>query len=97
MQKKTSNVREIEVGDLVYHVLYGHEWVGIILDIIEVYDYNDNRSSTHREVALIQMQPGTEYEIFFKTMVSSSNKISDSMGLVSTNWLFRLQERKKRK
>jgi len=97
MQKKTSNVREIEVGDLVYHVLYGHEWVGIILDIIEVYDYNDNRSSTHREVALIQMQPGTEYEIFFKTMVSNSNKISDSMGLVSTNWLFRLQERKKRK
>ena len=69
MPKKTSNVREIEVGDLVYHILYGHDWVGIILDIIDVYDYNDNRSSTHREMALVQMQPGTEYEYFFKKMV----------------------------
>ena len=96
MQKKTSSVREIEVGDLVYHILYGHEWVGILLDIIDVYDYNDHRSSTHREVGLVQMQPGTEYELFFKTMVSNSNKISDSMGLVSTNWLFRLKQRKKK-
>ena len=97
MPKKTSSVREIEVGDLVYHILYGHEWVGIILDIIEVYDYNDNRSSTHREMALVQMQPGTEHEYFFKKMVSNSNRISDSMGLVSTNWLFKLQKRKKKK
>tara|TARA_B100001094_G_scaffold704_1_gene683 strand:+ start:1287 stop:1580 length:294 start_codon:yes stop_codon:yes gene_type:complete len=97
MQKKTSNVREIEVGDLVYHILYGHEWVGILLDIMDVYDYNDHRSSTHREMGLVQMQPGTEYELFFKTMVSNSNKVSDSMGLVSTNWLFRLEKRKRRK
>ena len=69
MQKKTSNMREIEVGDLVYHILYGPEWVGILLDIIDVYDYNDNRSTTHREMALIQMQPGTEHECFFKTII----------------------------
>jgi hypothetical protein len=97
MQKKTSSVRDIEVGDLVYHILYGHEWVGILLDIIDVYDYNDHRSSTHREMGLVQMQPGTEYEFFFRTMVSNSNKLSDSMGLVSTNWLFRLKKRKKKK
>ena len=97
MPKKTSSVREIEVGDLVYHILYGHDWIGIILDIIDVYDYNDNRSSTHREMALVQMQPGTEYEHFFKKMVSNSNRLSDSMGLVSTNWLFKLKQRKKKK
>jgi len=96
MQKKTSNMREIEVGDLVYHILYGPEWVGILLDIIDVYDYNDNRSTTHREMGLVQIQPGTVHEHFFKKMVSNSNRVSDSMGLVSTNWLFRLKERKKK-
>ena len=48
-------------------------------------------------MALVQMQPGTEYEYFFKKMVSNSNRLSDSMGLVSTNWLFKLKKRKKKK
>lgn len=97
MAKKKSNVREIKVGDLVYHILYGKEWIGILLDIIDVYDYNDNRSTTHREMGLVQMQPGTAHEYFFEKMVSNSNRISDSMGMVSTNWLFKLQKRKKKK
>lgn len=91
MAKKKSNIREIKVGDLVYHVLYGKEWVGILLDIIDIYDYNDNRSKTHREMGLVQMQPGTAYEMFFEKMVSNNNRITDSMGLVSTNWLFCLE------
>ena len=91
MEKKKSSVRELEVGDLVYHILYGSEWVGILLDIIDVYDYNDNRSSTHREMAMVQMLPGTEHEFFFEKMVSNSNRVSNSMGLVSTNWLFKLK------
>ena len=95
MVKKISSVREIKVGDLVYHVLYGKEWVGILLDIIDIYDYNDNRSKTHREMGLVQMQPGTAHEHFFEKMVSNSNRITDSMGLVSTNWLFCLEVNEK--
>lgn len=91
MEKKKSSVRELEVGDLVYHILYGSEWIGILLDIIDVYEYNDNRSSTHREVGMVQMLPGTEHEFFFEKMVSNSNRVSNSMGLVSTNWLFKLK------
>ena len=95
MSKKKSNVREIKVGDLVYHILYGKEWVGILLDIIDVYDYNDNRSKTHREMGLVQMQPGTTHEYFFEKMVSNNNRVNNSMGLVSTNWLFCLEVNKK--
>lgn len=91
MAKKKSRIRGIRVGDLVYHVLYGKDWIGIILDIISVYDYNDNRSTTHREMAIVQMQPGTTHEYFFDKMVSNNNRITNSMGLVSTNWLFRLE------
>lgn len=97
MAKKKSNIREVKVGDLVYHILYGKEWVGIVLDIIDIYDYNDKRSKTHREVALVQMQPNTEYEFFFEKMVSNSNRISPSLGLVSINWLFCLEVSEKRK
>lgn len=95
MQKKKSKVREIEVGDLVYHILYGKEWIGILLDIIDVYGYNDKEKKNHREMAIVRMLPNTAHEFFFQKMVSQKNKISDRCGLVTTNWLFKLEVRKK--
>ena len=95
MQKKTSSIRGIKIGDLVYHLLHGKEWVGVLLEIIDVYKDDDSKSGPHRELGLVMMQPGTKYEMFFKNMVSKQNRISDSLGFVSTNWLFKLEERKK--
>jgi|TARA_R100000030_G_scaffold95427_1_gene82868 hypothetical protein len=91
MQKKKSTARGLKVGDLVYHLLYGKKWVGILLEIIDVYE-NDARSKNHRELGLVKMQPGTQYETFFEKMVSRQSRISDSLGFVSTNWLFKLEE-----
>ena len=95
MQKKTSKVRDVKVGDLVYHILYGKEWIGILLDIIEVYGYDERKRKNHREMAVVKMLPNSMHEFFFQKMVSQKNKISDTCGLVSTNWLFKLKVRKK--
>ena len=66
MQKKTSKVRDVKVGDLVYHILYGKEWVGILLDIIEVYGYDERKRKNHREMAVVKMLPNSVHEFFFK-------------------------------
>lgn len=94
MPRKTSMIRGLKVGDLVYHLLYGREWVGVLLEIITVHTDQD-KSARNTELALVKIQPGTPYEDFFKDMVSKNNRVSDSMGLVSTNWLFRLEEKEK--
>ena len=97
MQKKKSSItRNLKVGDLVYHLLYGKEWVGILLEIIDVHDCEDKRAGSRRKMALVQMQPGTKFESFFSKKVSIRNRITDSMGLVSANWLFKLEKRKKK-
>ena len=94
MRKEISISRGLKKGDLVTHVLYGREWIGIILEIIDIYERDANNKDNHRELALIGMQPGTRYEYFFRDMVSKRNRVTDSLGMVSVNWLFKLQERK---
>ena len=77
------------MGDLVTHLLYGREWVGVLMAI-----KNETTGlSSPRELALVQMQLGTEYENFFSNKVSKSNRINDTLGYVSINWLFRLEEK----
>ena len=92
MLKKRSKTRGLETGDLVMHLLYGRSWVGVLVDIIE----ENNGLASPREVALIQMQPGSEYESFFRTKVSKKYRINDTMGYVSINWLFKLEESRER-
>ena len=96
MQKKASTTRGLKVGDLVYHLLYGKKWVGILLEIIDVIE-DDAKSAKHRELGLVKMQPGTQYETFFEKMVSKQSRISTSLGFVSANWLFKLEETDKEK
>ena len=85
------------MGDLVYHLLYGKEWVGVILETTDAFSESDSGSTTHKELALVRMIPGTKYENFFSKMVSKQNKITDSLGFVSMDWLFKREEEKKKK
>ena len=89
MPKKISRIRGLKPGDLVTHVLYGRTWVGVLIEIKE----EESGLATPREVALVQMQLGSEYEHFFKTNVSKKYRINDTMGYVSTNWLFKLKKK----
>ena len=79
---------DLEVGDLVTHVLYGRGWIGIIVDFKE--SGMKSKDKTGRK-ALVQLQPGTEHANFFKRTFACE-KINDSLGYVSVNWLFRVKE-----
>ena len=80
--------RDLKPGDLVTHVLYGKEWIGVIVSIQEREDIKD--CPTRRQV-LVQIQPGTKFDGFFNKMVSSKNRITENLGYVSINWLFKLE------
>ena len=87
MGQSKSQTKELAVGDLVTHVLYGKEWGGRDLD----FKTDDGPLHARNEKALIQIQPGTRFENFFKTKVAPENKINDNLGYVTTNWLFKIE------
>ena len=80
---------DLEIGDLVTHVLYGRGWIGVILEFKEPDSSSEDRI---RRKALVQLQPGTEYGNFFRRSLSYE-KINDSLGYVSIHWLFKVKER----
>ena len=84
-----SKLRNLKKGDLVFHLLYGREWIGILLSL----ELETEGLGSPKELAKVRMQPGTKYEFFFRTKVSKKNRITDSEGYVSSNWLFKLEER----
>ena len=90
MPKKASKTKsrkiELITGDLVYHLLYGRSWVGLLLSSVE----EKVGLSAYQPKGLIHMQPNTEYEFFFKRALTL-DRISDSMGYVSMNWLRKLE------
>lgn len=94
MPKKTSikNLRALKIGDLVSHALYGKEWVGLIVDFIVVEDLDPEP----REKALVQIQPGTKHEGFFRDKMQAKSKVTDNLGYVSIHWLFKLEKQIKR-
>lgn len=87
MEYNKSKVKDLSVGDLVNHVLYGKEWVGMILE----FKLEEGVLQSRNEKALIQIQPGTKHEGFFRTKVSFENRINDNLGFVTTNWLFKIE------
>ena len=89
MDQNTSKVKDLEIGDLVTHVLYGEEWVGMILAFKE--DAHHRHGDARSEKAMVQMQPGTKFEDFFGKKVSQKDRINERLGYVTTNWLFRLR------
>ena len=89
MSKKTSRNKSLQSGDLVTHVLYGDKWIGVILDFREeIIGTLDKR----RKQALVQIQPGTEFEGFFRRC-SKSDRVNDNLGVVSIHWLFKVREK----
>ena len=94
MPKKTSikDLRDLKIGDLVTHALYGKEWIGLIIS----FDVVEDLEPDPKEKALVQIQPGTKYELFFKDRLMSSAKVSDNLGYVSIHWLFKLEKQRKR-
>ena len=87
MELSKSQIKDLSVGDLVTHVLYGKEWVGVILGFKEASEVFGSKN----EKALVQIQPGTKFEQFFKNKVSESNRLNDNLGYVTTNWLFKIE------
>ena len=88
MDHSISKVKDLKAGDLVTHMLYGPEWIGMILSFKEE---KENTLNSRNEKALIQIQLGTKYENFFKTKVAAQNRINDNLGYVTTNWLFKIE------
>lgn len=80
--------KDLKIGDLVTHVLYGKGWIGMIVDFREEIIGTQNKRKIK---ALVQIQPGTEYEGFFKRSINR-DKINDNLGYVSVHWLFSIKE-----
>ena len=87
MDPNTSRIKDLSVGDLVTHVLYGKEWVGMILGLKD----EEGSFGSRNEKALIQIQPGTKFEGFFKIKVAAKDRMNDNLGYVTTNWLFKME------
>ena len=80
---------QLKIGDLVTHVLYGRGWIGVIL---EFRDEEETKEDRRKKKALVQIQPGTEYERFFKRS-SESDRVNDNLGYVLVHWLFKVKEK----
>jgi len=81
---ETLNSKGLIVGDLVFHLLYGKDWRGILLGSKEV--KKGLTSPCH--LALIHMLPGTKYESYFKKNYLTKSAISDTLGYVSVKWVY---------
>ena len=89
MSYQTSKTKDLKTGDLVTHILYGKEWVGVIVKFLDP----EKQNQFNKERALIQIQPGTKYEGFFIKNSLRANRVSENLGYVSVNWLFKIEIR----
>lgn len=76
----------LRVGDLVYHLIHGKQWLAVVLNTDLVSENCINKKQLCREYVLVHMQGGTEYEDFFRTS-HPSIKVTDHSGLISYHWL----------
>ena len=84
-----SNKENLCIGDLVTHVLYGRGWIGVIVDFRKK---SAKPKDKRKAQALVQIQPGTEHEGFFKRC-SEFDRVNDNLGYVSIHWLFKVKEK----
>jgi len=83
--RKSSN-RDLRIGDLVTHALYGKEWIGIIIE----FENDEEAKGLSKKKALVQMQPGTKYDGFFDKR-AAHNRVHKNLGYVSIHWLFKIE------
>ena len=74
----------ILIGDLVTHVLYNRDWIGLV---ISIKDEENKLGKREAENALVHMIPGTEYQFFFRRRYG---KESFRKGWISTRWLLKI-------
>ena len=87
MAQQTSKTKDLKIGDLVTHLLYGKEWIGLIVGFMDPL----TRPNLNKEKALIQIQPGTKHDGFFMKKALKMNRVHRNLGYVSVNWLFRIE------
>lgn len=75
----------LKIGDLVYHVMYGEEWLGVVLTFADEPD-----ALTGNSRAKVHMVPGTEYEKFFQKSWTRTDQTTQ--GWVSSKWLVKLMQ-----
>ena len=78
--------KDLRVGDLVTHALYGKEWIGVVVGFEE----DENAKGLSKRKALVQLQPGTKHDGFFNNR-AIHNRIHKNLGYVSIHWLFKLE------
>lgn len=86
MSPRKSRNRDLHIGDLVTHALYGKEWIGIIID----FESDPEANGLSKEKALVQMQPGTKHDGFFDKR-AVYNRVHKNLGYVSIHWLFKIE------
>ncbi len=82
-------VNNIDIGDLVTHILYGEKWIGVIVAFKQEIT---SLSGRKRDKALVQIQPGTQFEGFFKRC-SPTDRVNENLGYISVHWLFKIKEK----
>jgi|ETNvirenome_2_30_1030614.scaffolds.fasta_scaffold138449_1 hypothetical protein len=75
----------LKIGELINHVLYGKEWMGIVLKID-----NDLDVLIEDRKILVHMIPGTRYEKFFEKKWIPRDRVSDTRGWIYHRWVRRI-------
>ena len=86
MSPRKSKNRDLHIGDLVTHALYGKEWIGIIIE----FENDEEAKGLSKKKALVQMQPGTKHDGFFDNR-AVHNRVHKNLGYVSIHWLFKIE------
>lgn len=74
---KYSRELKLNPGEVVTHIIYGPQWLGLVL----LSDADVKKSKIH-------MIPGSEFEFFFKQLVYKSEGQS-RMGWIYNRWLIK--------
>ena len=77
----------IKVGDLVTHILYTKEWLGLVLEIDE-----QPEKKNYDGMALVMMIPGTSYESHFGARWTSKPS-APTRGWISLKWIRIVQKK----
>ncbi len=87
MSPRKSKNRDLHVGDLVTHALYGKEWIGMVVGFEE----DSGAKGLSKRKALVQIQPGTKHDGFFEKKAVQKNRVHKNLGYVSIHWLFKME------
>jgi len=79
----------LQVGDLVYHLLYGREWMAMVMSV----DNEQVQNGLDKKVkkTLVRIVPGTEFVDFFDSRPPVSKKDSNC-GWISNHWLVKFAD-----